>query len=34
MSIKLNNNTAIITGGGKGLGFEIAKKFINLGANI
>jgi NAD(P)-dependent dehydrogenase (short-subunit alcohol dehydrogenase family) len=34
MSIELNNNTAIITGGAKGLGFEIAKEFIRLGANI
>tara|TARA_B100000780_G_scaffold276210_1_gene244379 strand:+ start:1380 stop:2255 length:876 start_codon:yes stop_codon:yes gene_type:complete len=34
MNMELNNNTAIITGGGKGLGLEIAKEFIKLGANI
>ena len=30
----LKNRTAIITGGAQGLGFDIAKKFLNSGANV
>ena len=30
----LKNRTAIITGGAQGFGFDIAKKFLNSGANV
>ena len=30
----LNNRTAVITGGAQGFGFDIAKKFLNSGANV
>ena len=30
----LNNRTAIITGGAQGFGFDIAKRFLNSGANV
>ena len=30
----LKNRTAIITGGAQGFGFNIAKKFLNSGANV
>lgn len=30
----LKNRTALITGGAQGLGFDIAKKFLNSGANV
>jgi len=30
----LKNRTALITGGAQGFGFDIAKKFLNSGANV
>ena len=30
----LDNRTAVITGGAQGFGFDIAKKFLNSGANV
>ena len=30
----LKNRTAIVTGGAQGFGFDIAKKFLNSGANV
>ena len=30
----LKDRTAIITGGAQGFGFNIAKKFLNSGANV
>jgi len=30
----LQNRTALITGGAQGFGFDIAKKFLNSGANV
>ncbi len=30
----LKNRTAVITGGAQGFGFDIAKKFLNSGANV
>ena len=30
----LNNRTAVITGGAQGFGLDVAKKFINFGANV
>ena len=30
----LKNRTALITGGAQGVGFDIAKKFLNSGANV
>ena len=30
----LKNRTAIITGGAQGIGLDIAKKFLNSGANV
>jgi len=30
----LNNRTAIITGGAQGFGLDIAKKFLDFGANV
>ena len=30
----LKNRTAIITGGAQGFGLDIAKKFLNSGANV
>ena len=34
MDLVLDNKVAIITGGGHGLGFEIAKKFASHGARL
>ena len=30
----LNNRTAVITGGAQGFGLDIAKKFLNFGAQV
>ena len=30
----LKNRTAVITGGAQGFGFDIAKKFLNSGADV
>ncbi|WP_436513472.1 SDR family oxidoreductase [Clostridium thermobutyricum] len=32
--MKLNNNTILITGGSKGIGFEMAKKFLQLNNKV
>ena len=32
--LDLKNRTALITGGAQGFGFDIAKKFLNSGANV
>ena len=29
-----NNKTVLVTGGGTGIGFEIAKQFLNYGAEV
>ena len=34
MQWNLNNKTAVITGGTKGIGLAIANEFLSLGANV
>ena len=34
ISFNFKNKTAVITGGAQGFGFDIAKKFLNSGANV
>ena len=34
ISFNFNNRTALITGGAQGFGLDIAKRFLNSGANV